>query len=366
MSTVVNYEESNKAERENVVNELIRDVYHPPAGKKLGVALVGLGEYSEGQLAPALLETQHCYLAGIVTGTPAKIPAWKMKYNIPDQCIYNYDSVDELAQNPAIDILYIALPNALHAEYAIRGANAGKHIICEKPMATSVEDCDKMIKASKQAGKLLSIGYRLHFEPHHRDLMKMGQGKIFGDLSQISAKHGSAEVKGWRLDKNLAGGGPLMDLGIYCIQAARYTTGLEPLYVTATEGKKTNPGLFSTIEESLTWNLEFEGGIVAHCEASYSEDMNLFHADALHGWFELSPAYGYDGIKGKTATGFIDLPQVNQQALQIDDFAHAILTSSPVKVPGEMGRTDLCIIEAVYEAMRTGEKIKINQGSTIQ
>lgn len=360
MSTTTNYENKKGREREQVVSELIKDVYDPPAEKKLGVALVGLGKYSEGQLAPALQETQHCYLAGIVTGTPAKVPEWQVKYNIPETNIYSYDNFDELAGNPAIDILYVVLPNALHKEFVIRGAKAGKHIICEKPMGISVQECDDMIGACKKAGKLLSVGYRLHFEPHHRDLMKMGQGRIFGDLTRIKAKHGSADVTGWRLDKKLAGGGPLMDLGIYCIQAARYTTGLEPISVTATEGRKTNPSLFDSIEESLTWELEFPGGIIAHCETSYSRDMDLFHAEATHGWFELSPAYGYDGIKGKTATAFIDLPQVNQQALQMDDFAHAILTNSPVRVPGEMGRMDLKIIEGVYEAMRTGDKVSFN------
>jgi predicted dehydrogenase len=359
MAETFNYENNKGAERAEVVSELVKDVYLPIAEKKLGVALVGLGKYSTGQLAPALQETHHCYLAGLVTGTESKIQEWKVKYSIPDSNIYNYANFDEIRNNKEIDILYIVLPNALHAEYVIRGAKAGKHIICEKPMGLSVMECDDMIRACKEAGVMLSIGYRLHFEPHHRDVMKMGQSKIFGELKNISAAHGTDDVEGWRLDRELAGGGPLMDLGIYCIQAARYTSGMEPVSVKAKEGEKTNPALFKNIEESLSWEMEFPGGLKALCETSYAEEMNSLHADADHGWFELSPAYEYEGIKGKTATGFIDLPEINQQALQMDDFAHAILTNGPVKVPGEMGRNDVRIIEAIYESMETGTSVNI-------
>jgi len=361
MAEAFNYENNKGVERAGVTRELVKDVYLPATGteKKLGVALVGLGKYSTEQLAPALLETHHCYLAGIVTGTASKIQEWKVKYGIPDSNIYNYENFDEIGNNKDIDILYIVLPNALHAEYVIRGAKAGKHIICEKPMGLSVEECDDMIRSCKDAGVMLSIGYRLQFEPHHRDVMKMGQSKVFGELTAISAAHGSDDTNGWRLDKKLAGGGPLMDLGIYCIQAARYTSGMEPVAVKATEGKKTNPEVFKNIEESLSWEMEFPGGLTASCETSYAKEMNSLHADAAHGWFELSPAYPYEGIKEKTATGFVELPNINQQALQMDDFAHAILTNGPVKVSGEMGRNDIKIIEAIYKAMETGTSVNI-------
>ena len=118
---------------------------------KLGIALVGLGSYSTGQLVPALLKTEHCYLAGIVTGTPSKAIAWKQKYNIPDKNIYNYNTYDTIKDNPDIDIVYVVLPNSMHAEYTIRALQAGKHVICEKPMAITVADCDKMIAAAKKS-----------------------------------------------------------------------------------------------------------------------------------------------------------------------------------------------------------------------
>src|SRR5438876_11739072 len=131
------------------------------AKNKLGIALVGLGKYSSGQLAPALQETEQCYLAGIVTGNPEKAKKWSKKYEIAEKNIYNYQSFDSISDNPDIDIVYIVLPTSMQAEYVIRAAKAGKHVICEKPMAITVEECNLMITACKEANKMLSIGYRL-------------------------------------------------------------------------------------------------------------------------------------------------------------------------------------------------------------
>jgi predicted dehydrogenase len=328
--------------------------------KKLGIALVGLGKYSGGQLAPALKETSHCYLAGIVTGTPEKADHWKRKYDIPERNIYNYSNFDQIKDNRDIDIIYIVLPNAMHREYVVRAARAGKHVICEKPMALTAAECDEMIDACKKANRLLSIGYRLHFEPHNVEMMRLGRDKVFGDIKRMIAEDGLAEVEGWRLDKELAGGGPLMDVGIYCVQGVRYTTGVEPIAVTAKEEKKRDREKFRDIEESLTWQMEMSNGLIAECRTSYSEELNLLRAEANKGWFELSPAYEYEGIKGRTSNGKMKFEQINQQAKQMDDFADAILNNRPTPVPGEMGRQDVKILNAIYEAMQTGKRIAIN------
>lgn len=339
--------------------EKSRKMNEQKAKGKYGIALVGLGKYSEGQLAPALLETQQCYLAGVVTGTPSKADTWKNKYRIPEKNIYNYSNFDKIRDNPDIDIVYVVLPNSMHADYVIRAAKAGKHVICEKPMALNVDDCDRMIEACKKADRLLSIGYRLHFEPHNMEMMRIGKDKDFGEIKTIQADNGMADVSGWRLNKELAGGGPLMDVGIYCVQGCRYTTGLEPIAVSAQETPKTDPEKFATIEEGLTWQFEFPGGITATCSTSYSKDMNVLRINAANGWAELAPAYEYEGIKGKTSKGDMKLPQVNQQARQMDDFAIAIRQSRPTPVPGEMGRQDVKILQAIYEAMETGERVEI-------
>ena len=326
---------------------------------KLGIALVGLGKYSSGQLAPALKETEYCYLTGIVTGTPDKASKWKKQYDIPEKNIYSYSNFDDIKDNPDIEIVYVVLPNAMHREYVVRAARAGKHVICEKPMALTVEDCDEMISACKNAKKMLSIGYRLHFEPHNMEMMRLGQKKVFGSIKKMFAEDGLAEVEGWRLDKSLAGGGPLMDVGIYCVQGVRYTSGLEPLAVTAREGAKKNKEKFKEVEESLTWKMEFPDGIIAECRTSYSEQLNLLRAEAENGWFELTTAYEYKGIEGETIEGKMKFPKVNQQAKQMDDFARAIIDGRPSPVPGEMGRQDVKILNAIYKAMETGQRVSI-------
>lgn len=330
--------------------------------KKLGIALVGLGSYSNGQLAPALQETSRCYLAGIVTGTPSKAAEWKQKYNIPDKNVYSYETFDQIKNNPDIDIIYIVLPNGLHAEYTIRAAQAGKHVICEKPMATSVEDCQRMIQACNDNGVKLSIGYRLHFEPHNQRVMELGQQEFYGKVQKIESAN-SFVIGGspdrWRLDKELGGGGPLMDMGVYCVQGACYTTGQDPIAVAARFGKVTRPEYFKEVEQSIHWQMEFPNGAVADCSSSYNESASRLYTKAERGWWRLEPAYSYSGIKSTTSEGPMDLPQVNQQARQMDAFAQCVQEDLQTRVPGEMGLRDVRILMAIYEAARTGTRIPI-------
>jgi predicted dehydrogenase len=330
---------------------------------KLGVALVGLGGYATGQLAPALQQTTDCYLAGIVTGTPAKAEKFKSQYNIPDKNIYNYQTFDQIKDNPDIDVIYVVLPNSMHADYVVRAAKTGKHVICEKPMAITVKDCDRMIEACRKAGVTLSVGYRLHFEPHHLEAQRLGQQKVYGAVKKMNSGFGfSAQPGIWRLNKEMAGGGPLMDVGIYCIQAFCYATGLEPIAVRAQEGQKTDLTRFKDVEQSLTWQFEMPGGIIAEGKASYADNMNSFRADAERGWFEISPAFNYGGVKGQTSDGPMNFPAVNQQARQLDGISQAIKAKKPSPVPGEMGRRDVKYLQAIYEAMRTGKRVEIAKG----
>jgi predicted dehydrogenase len=331
--------------------------------KKLGVALVGLGGYATGQLAPALLQTEHCYLAGIVTGTPAKAAAWKEKYNIPDKNIYNYETYDAIKDNPDIDIIYVVLPNSMHAEYTIRGFEAGKHVICEKPMAVTVADCDRMIAAAKKANKFLSIGYRLHYDPYNLEMVRLAKEKVYGAVTKVTSGFGFNAQKGiWRLNKKLAGGGPLMDLGIYCMQGIMYTTGMEPAAVTAQQSPISDKTKFIDIEETLRWQMEMPNGIIAECVTSYTDNHNFLKATTDKGWFEISPAFNYNGLKGKTSDGkTISYAPLSQQAKQMDGIALSIKNKQTSIVPGEMGRRDVKIIEAIYEAMQTGKRVELNK-----
>ena len=335
----------------------------PRAERKLGVALVGLGNYSTGQLAPALRQTQYCRLAGVVTGSPEKARQWQQQYGLPAQSCYDYQTFDRLADNPDIDIVYVVLPNALHAEYVVRAAQAGKHVICEKPMATSVADCRRMIAACQQAGKQLGVGYRLHFEPHNQAMMRLGQQQAYGAIRHLAADNGfkfDQNSTPWRVQKKLSGGGPLMDMGIYCVQGCLYTKGQVPVSVTAKFGPNPNPQLFKDVEASLSWQMRFADNSVADCRTSYAENMEgRLRAETPSGWFELAPAFGYGRLAGRTSAGDgkLDLPNLNQQAAQLDDFARCVRQNQPTRVPGEMGLRDVQLLEAIYRAAATGQAV---------
>lgn len=336
--------------------------------KKLGIALVGLGGYSEGQLGPALKETAYCKLAGIVTGTPSKVKKWTEEYEIPPQNVYSYDNFEKIKENKAIDIVYVVLPNAMHAEFVIKAAKAGKHVICEKPMATSVKDGEAMIQACREAKRMLSIGYRLHFEPHNLEMSRLSSQKVYGQVRKVQAEDGmDLEGGTWRTNKQLAGGGPLMDVGIYCVQGAIYTLGSNPIAVTAKEGEKTDLKRFAEVEQAISWTMDFGNGATADCKTSYAESMNLLRAETDKGRFELSPAYAYKGIKGKIEmkddmySQPMEVEKIkSQQAVQMDDFAKCILNGTKTKVPGEMGLRDVKILMAIYEAAKTGKRIPLS------
>lgn len=329
---------------------------------KLGIAIVGLGTYGN-LVGTALQQTKHCYLAGIVSGTPSKIDTWKAKYNLPDKNIYNYQTFDSIKNNPDIDIVYITLPNSMHEEYVVRAAQAGKHVFCEKPMAITVKECDKMIAACKKANKVLYVGYRLQFEPYNMYMAWLGQKRIYGAVKKMNS--GFSFVIGdptqWRLKKDMAGGGPLMDLGIYCIQGFCYTTGMEPISVTAKEGPKTNPEKFKEVEQSISWQFEFPHGIIADGQCSYADNMNMLRAEAENGIFELTSAFNYSGQRGNTPNGPIALPKVNHQGNQVDRMCYAMKNNIKLDTTGEMGRRDVKYLQAIYEAMRTGNKVMIGK-----
>lgn len=327
----------------------------------LGVMLVGLGEYAGGQLGPALKETKHCCLKAVASGDPEKRKKWQKEYSLKTGNLYSYDNFDDIKNNPEIDIVYIVLPNAMHAEYVIRAAKAGKHVICEKPLAATVEDCRRMIDACHESGVKLSMGYRLYFDHFNQEMMRLGQDKIMGDLKKIIADDSMevGEKNQWRLNYRLAGGGPLVNNGIYCIRAAQYITGEWPVALSAKFLPETDPEKFNEVEEGIQWDLEFANGLIASCVSSYSRNGNLLRVEADNGWFELEPAYEYNSLKGRTSQGEMNFPEVNQQAVQMDDFAICLKNNEESRIPGEMGLRDVQIIEAIYESAKTGKKIKL-------
>ncbi len=324
--------------------------------KKLGIALVGLGSYSTYQLAPALQDTDHCYLAGIVTGTPQKASAWSAKYGIAEEHIYNYENFDTIKNDDAIDVVYVVLPNSMHAEFCIRAAKAGKHVICEKPMAMDVAECDAIIDACETAGVKLGMGYRLHSEPYTQEIQRFVKEKTFGAVRYISADAGyysGSDPGQWRLDKKLSGGGALVNMGVYAIQSIIYGTGENPTSVAAQEFS-TRPKYFKDTDETITAQFTFKSGTVGTIMTSHNVSANRLHAHCENGWYELDPASTYIPLAGRTSNGPLNFKQESQQKLQMDDFAKHVLLGTPNLVPGEMGKRDMVIVAAIYKSIAEG------------
>lgn len=334
----------------------------PNDTRKLGIALVGLGTYSTLQLAPALQQTERCRLAGIVTGTPAKAQEWMQQYTIPKENVYDYQTFDRIADNPAIDIVYVVLPNSMHAEYVIRAAKAGKHVICEKPMGLNVRECEQMIQACRQAGVKLSVGYRLFFEPHHMEVRRLAQSKELGTVKLMETALGfsMADPKSWRLNKQMGGGGAIMDLGVYAVQGARRTIGEDPIAVTA-QGFVRDKTVFKDIYESMFFQMEFPGGALSSSTTTYTSYIDRLYATTGYQWFRLQPAFNATGARGDSSKGKIELATpAYQQIRQMDAFAANIIDNTDPMASGAEGAKDLRIIEAIVQAADTGRRIEID------
>lgn len=330
---------------------------------RLGVALVGLGYYSTDLLAPALQQTKHCYLAGIVTGTPSKAEAWKKKYNIPDKNIYNYQRFDEIANNPDIDVVYVVLPPSMHREYSVRAANAGKHVWCEKPMAMTEKECAAMIEACRKNKRSLAIGYRLHHEPNTQEYRRIVNQRLLGRVKHVNCAAGYRDNRTdhWKQKKEL-GGGVLYDMGVYAIQGARLGTGMEPVAIVSAQTSTTRPEIYKNgLDETTVAQFEFPGGVLADIKTSFGENVNFMNITCEKGEIKLEPYSSYSGAKGSSPLGQInhvyEVPW--QQAKQMDDNALAIMQGKPMLVPGEEGLRDIRIVEAIYKSAAGKQRVSL-------
>jgi len=336
----------------------------PYEGPVLRVAIMGLGSYGT-RVAKAMQDCKRARLTGVISGTPSKIKAWQAQYNIPEKNCYNYENFDQVKDNPDIDAIYVITPNALHHDQVIRVAKAGKHAICEKPMAVNAKEGQEMVDACRQAGVKLLVGYRMHFEPKTLEVIRMRKAGEFGKILFFQGQCGFTigDPTQWRLNKELAGGGALMDIGIYAINGARYMTGEEPVWITAQE-TKTNPQKFREgVDETIQFQMGFPGGAVASCLSTYNmSHLDRFFLNGEKGFAEMQPSTGYGPIKGRTHKGALTQPHITHQTIQMDEMAAIILDGRQpvVDVSGEEGVKDLKIIDAIYEACRTGDKQQLS------
>nr|WP_295866832.1 Gfo/Idh/MocA family oxidoreductase [uncultured Chitinophaga sp.] len=335
-------------------------------GQVLRVALMGLGGYAN-RVAEAMQSCTKAKLTGIVSGTPSKIKDWQNKYGIPEKNCYSYETFDQIKNNPDIDVVYVTTPNALHHDNVIRAAAAGKHVICEKPMALNAKEGREMIAACKKAGVQLLVGYRMHFEPKTLEVIRMRNNGEFGKVLFFQGQCGFriGDPTQWRLNKALAGGGSLMDIGIYAINGARYMVGAEPVWVTAQE-TKTDPVKFREgVDETIQFQLGFPDGTVASCLSTYNmNNLDRFFLNGEKGFAELQPSTGYGPIRGRTHKGELTQPHKTHQTVQMDEMAGILLEGRQPVVPvnGEEALKDLQIIDAIYQAVKTGRRVELHLG----
>lgn len=332
-------------------------------GGVLKVALLGLGGYAN-RVAEAMKGCSRARVSGLVSGTPQKLKDWSARFQVPEKNCYSYEQYDTIRDNPDIDAVYIITPNALHLPHALRVAKAGKHVICEKPMALHAKEGRMMVEACEKAGVKLLVGYRMHFEAKTLEVIRMRKAGDFGKVLYFNGLSGFriGNPAQWRLNRELAGGGSMMDIGIYAVNGARYMVGEDPVWVTAQE-TKTDPVKFKEgVDETITFQFGFPSGATASCLSTYSlNNLDRFFLDGTNGFAELQPSTGYGPIMGRTHKGLLDFPHITHQTIQMDEMAAILLDGKQPIVPvdGREGLKDLLIIEAIYKAARIGGKVDI-------
>ncbi|SAL86529.1 oxidoreductase domain-containing protein [Caballeronia arvi] len=343
-----------------------------PPDERIGYAIVGLGRLSLNQILPALAQCKYSKVTALVSGDRTKALRIAHQYGVPEVDIYDYQNFERLADNPRAQVVYIVLPNGMHKGFTVRAARIGKHVLREKPMANNAADCQAMVDAMRRANRKLMIAYRSQYEPMDRMISKMVKEGKLGSLREFIA--GNSQNVGdptqWRLKKSLAGGGAMPDIGLYCLNAARFLSGEEPQEVLATVYQPTGDPRFVEVEQSVQFILRFPSGLTATCISSYaSHESRFFRLQGAQGWVEMDPAFGYNGLRmrygmlvdGKNATTEVQIDPQNQFAREIDHMSVCARDDIVPHTPGEEGLQDQRIVDAIYKSARTGRAVKLAQ-----
>lgn len=355
----------------NVAGVLLKDavaelVVPDPPGKKLGWAVVGLGSLAINQILPAFAKCDKSKVVALVSGHPEKANKLAARYGVSPKSIYNYQNYDSIKDNPEVDVIYIVLPNGMHAEYTIRGHQAGKHVLTEKPMANTPAECQQMIDAARKADRKLMVAYRCRYEPYNQEAIRIARSKELGPTQVILADTGfnMGDPKQWRLNKALAGGGSMMDIGIYALNASRYLSGEEPTQVNAMMYNTPGDPRFKEVEESVNFQLRFPSGILANCSSSYGYfHQSHYRVVGTEGRLQMDPATWYSGnrlrVERDNKIEEIELPERDHFAAEMEHMSDCVMQNREPLTPGEEGLRDLKIITAVYEAAKTGKTVTL-------
>lgn len=343
----------------------------PPA-RRVGFAIVGLGRLALGEILPAFNECKLARPVALVSGSPEKARAVAAQYGT--EAVYGYDEMHLLADNPAVQAVYLVTPNGLHAEHLRAAAKAGKHVLSEKPMANNAEQARQMIADCEQAAVKLMVAYRCQYELFNREAARLVQSGELGQARVIEASN--TQVQGpagqWRLDAALAGGGALPDIGLYCLNGVRAMLGEDPIEVYAQVVNPQGDPRYAEVEETISFMLRFPSGAIANCSTSYgaheSKDLRIHLEKAK---IDVENAFAYRGQRLQIAhrhgtaeaVDEIRLGAKNQFALEIDHFADCILNGKQPNTPGEEGLQDHLLMEAIYRSARENRPVAIDWAS---
>jgi glucose-fructose oxidoreductase len=333
--------------------------------RKVRYAVVGLGHISQVAVLPAFKSAKNSELVALVTGDPAKQKSLSKKYCV--ERVYTYDQYDECLSQ-GVDAVYLAVPNHLHREYAVRAAKAGVHILCEKPMAVTEKECKEMIAAAEKNRVKLMVAYRLHFDEANLEAIKLaGNGKL-GEVRVFSSDFSQQVPKGnIRVSERTSrGGGPVYDMGVYCINATRYLLRSDPVEVLATIANN-GEARFRNTEEMASVIMRFPNDQLAHFTCSFgAADMSRYTLVGTKGILTADPAYDYAAplkhaitVNGKTKTR--TFPKRDQFAAEIFYFSDCILNNRQAEPSGLEGLADVRIVEAIYRSAKSGKAVKLGR-----
>jgi predicted dehydrogenase len=328
-------------------------------GKQVRYAVIGLGHIAQAAVLPAFKHAaRNSVLAALVSGETRKLRQLGRRYRLDRVC--SYDEVDELFASGDIDAVYIALPNDMHKEYTVRAARAGLHVLCEKPMAVTSRECEEMIRATQAAKVKLMIAYRLHFERANLEAAKYAHSGKLGELRYFSSDF-SMQVSddNIRLKPAEEGGGPLYDIGVYCINAARYCLSEDPVAVCATATRSRDPR-FRDVDETVAGVMRFRDERVASFTCSFgAADRSVYSITGTRGSVTMDPAYEYaEGLGYELNVGGRaqkkKFGKSDQFAPELLYFSDCILKNRDPEPSGKEGLADVRIIEGMLRSIRSG------------
>jgi predicted dehydrogenase len=337
--------------------------------KKVGFAVVGLGAIAQGAVLPAFGHAKKAKLIALVGRDKGKAEKFARKYNV--QAVYKTEEFGDCVQNPQVDAVYLATPQSEHWKATVAAARAGRHVLCEKPLALNPDQSAEMVRVCEESGVQLMTAYRKYFEPSALFLKKLIQNGKLGKIDVITTSFSELHVAGksiaWLLDSKVAGGGPLMDLGVYCVNTSRWLVDEDPVEASAYAWKK-DAERFRDVEEGISFRLQFASGIVMEGTSTYSSIISSFvFVQGTKGWACLAPAFPFDEerrLTGKIGGKWFEkkFQVVDEFAPELDAFAEAIRTKKSVAPDGWQGHRDMCILQAIYASAGNGKPVSVRYG----